>query len=65
MIGLKCRHKLSGQIMVIVTISETIATCELIEEPKEYKVGSDSFDYKRAVCQMANLEPVNNQLKLI
>lgn len=58
-------HKLSGQRMVVIRMSESIATYELIDEPKEYKVSRDSYEYKRVVCKISNLELVSNQLSIL
>jgi hypothetical protein len=53
------KHKLSGDVLRIKRINESITTCEQINKPLEYKAGSDKMDYQLAVCALINLQSIN------
>lgn len=57
-------HKLTGKEMRVKSISETIASCELIHEEKEWSMMREKMVYKVAVCSFDNLVEKEEQLKI-
>lgn len=50
------RHKITGQRMTILRMNGHIATCELIDEPKEWVKMMRKYRHPIAVCDVANLD---------
>ncbi len=57
-------HKNTGSEMRVKIIRKTVATCELINEKKEWSIMREKKVYPIAICAIENLIEQEKQLKM-
>lgn len=52
-------HKNETSRLTIKRTYDNVVTCNLIDKPKEYKVGSDRYDFQVMICDKKNLTEID------